>query len=126
MKPGFKTVAFWGGALASLLALTFGGEILSLDGSAGKIAATIAGALGASGYTAWRRYVKPSDSTKAPIKTTEFWLTAASVLVGALYMSGVFEASDLGGKVLGSLAMILGAMGYAVPKELGAGPAPKA
>lgn len=126
MKPGYKTFAFWGGALASLVALLFGGEIISPEaGVVGKIVATVAAALAAGGYTAWRRYVKPSDETKSPIKTTEFWLTSASVLVGALYMSGVFSAGGTGDRALGVVAMILGSLGYAVPKFLGAGPAGK-
>lgn len=122
MKPGYKTIAFYGGLCATILALLTGGEVIE-GGIALKLVTTVATVLGAAGFTAWRRFVKPSDSTKSPIKTSEFWLTCAAVLVGALYTSGAFTMGGPADKVLGVVATLLAALGYTVPKDVGAGPA---
>ena len=51
------------------------------------------------------------EGYKEGYKTTEFWLSLAAVLVGAVQASGAFGEGD-GAKILGVLAAALAAMGY--------------
>ena len=49
-------------------------------------------------------------------KTTEFWLTMAAMLVGAVMASGILEAieGDIDNKLVGMIAMVLSGLGYSV------------
>jgi hypothetical protein len=51
-------------------------------------------------------------------KTTEFWLSLAAVLIGALAAAGVFPEGSMWMKVLGVGAVVLGSMGYSVSRGL--------
>lgn len=52
---------------------------------------------------------------KAGIKTTEFWLTVAANVVGALLASGQFTEGTTA-KLIGVAAMVLTTMGYTVSR----------
>jgi len=54
---------------------------------------------------------------KPGYKTTEFWLTLAAILVGALLASGVLPTDGTWVKVVGMAASILGALGYQVTRS---------
>ena len=49
-------------------------------------------------------------------KTTEFWLSVAACVVGALLASGVFPAESTGMKIVGMAATTLSALGYTVSR----------
>lgn len=51
-------------------------------------------------------------------KTSEFWLTSAATVVGALLASGAIPDESGFGKALGAAAMVLGALGYSVVRSL--------
>ncbi len=55
---------------------------------------------------------------KPGYKTTEFWLTLAATVVGALMASGVIVEGTTWGKVVGVAAMILSALGYQVSRTI--------
>ncbi len=118
MTKGFKTPAFWLGALATAVAAMMGSGALD-GGSVAAGATLVASALGAAGYTAWRTF-KKADGTKPAWRTSEFWLSIATAVVGGLYASGVFADGSTATKVMGFAAMALSALGYSVTK-----PAPK-
>lgn len=52
--------------------------------------------------------------TKPGYKTTEFWLSVAAMLVGALMASGLLDESgtDIDNKIFGLIAMVLAGLGY--------------
>jgi hypothetical protein len=52
------------------------------------------------------------------VRTSEFWLSAAAMLVGLLMSSGLFGPDSLATQALGIAAMILGALGYTVSRTL--------
>jgi uncharacterized membrane protein YebE (DUF533 family) len=45
-------------------------------------------------------------------KTTEFWLSLAAMIVGALLASGALADGSTAAKVVGTIASVLGALGY--------------
>jgi hypothetical protein len=49
---------------------------------------------------------------KPGYKTTEFWLSMAAIIVGALLASGVLPADSVWLKVAGIVSSVLGAIGY--------------
>lgn len=51
-------------------------------------------------------------------KTTEFWLTLVSTVVGALMTSGLIADGSQGAKIVGLAAMVLGTMGYSVSRGM--------
>lgn len=53
---------------------------------------------------------------KPGYKTTEFWLSVVAMVVGSLIASGAFSDSSLVMQGLGVAAVILGQLGYAVPR----------
>lgn len=63
---------------------------------------------------------------KPGYKTTEFWLSLAAMVVGALFASGAISDGGLVAKVLGIIATILGSLGYTVSRTLVKGSEAKA
>jgi hypothetical protein len=59
-----------------------------------------------------------TTSVKAGYKTTEFWLSVAAMIVGALFASGIFPVESTGEKILGLAATVLTALGYQVSRTL--------
>ena len=115
MKPGYKTVGFYLGSLATAVAILLGFDIV--DGGTGeKIAATTTSTLGALGYTAWRLNIKKGAAGKPAWKTTELWLSVAAFLVGVAYASGLFVAGGPADRALGFVAMLLSVAGYSYAK----------
>lgn len=55
---------------------------------------------------------------KPGYKTTEFWLSAATAIVGILFASGVFPAESGGEKILGIIASVLASVGYTVSRGM--------
>lgn len=53
-----------------------------------------------------------ADKTKPGYKTTEFWISAAAALAGALAASGVFPNDSPGERILGLIVSVLVALGY--------------
>lgn len=55
---------------------------------------------------------------KPGYKTTEFWLSLAAMVVGAIMASGVLEVieGDFDNKIVGMIAMILTSLGYTVSR----------
>lgn len=49
---------------------------------------------------------------KPGYKTTEFWISAAAALAGALAASGVFPSESAGERILGLIVSVLVALGY--------------
>ncbi len=45
-------------------------------------------------------------------KTSEYWLTVAAMVVGALMASGAFMADSTVGQVVGFIGMVLAKLGY--------------
>jgi len=62
----------------------------------------------------------PTAPVAAPIKpgykTTEFWLTTAAALVGAMIASGIIPATGPWAQVVGLLCAVLGTLGYTVAR----------
>jgi hypothetical protein len=64
-----------------------------------------------------------TDTTTAIVlkpgyKTTEFWLSLAAMVLGAIYSSGAISDSGTAAKIAGLAASVLGALGYAVSRGL--------
>jgi len=55
---------------------------------------------------------EPIEPPKSGWRTSEFWLVAATVLVGLLNTSGLFEDTTLWAKVIGGAISVLAALGY--------------
>lgn len=55
---------------------------------------------------------------KPGYKTTEFWLSLAAVVVGAIMSSGLLDIIDgsVDDQIVGIIATILGALGYTVTR----------
>lgn len=108
---GYKTKSFWLAlAATAAAALTASGAI----GDAGIVGQAIAAggaALSAAGYASLRAFAKGADG-KPAYRTTEFWMTAGAVAVGALLASGAFPADGQAAKVIGGAAALLAALGY--------------
>lgn len=56
--------------------------------------------------------------SKPGYKTTEFWLSTAAMVVGALFASGIFPAESSGERILGLAASILASLGYTVSRAM--------
>lgn len=54
-------------------------------------------------------------------KTTEFWLSLLSVLLGALMSSGLLSDGSVAMRVAGVVATVLGALGYSVSRGIAKG-----
>ena len=54
--------------------------------------------------------------TKPGYKTTEFWLSLAAILLGALFASGAISDGGTVAKVAGLASSVLGALGYTVSR----------
>lgn len=59
-----------------------------------------------------------NNSIKPGWKTTEFWLSVAAAVIGALYASGVVTEGSSLERVLGVIATVLAALGYSVSRGL--------
>lgn len=55
---------------------------------------------------------------KPGYKTTEFWLSAAASVLGALFASGALSDGSTVAKVAGLAASVLGALGYTVSRGM--------
>lgn len=55
---------------------------------------------------------------KPGYRSTEFWLSLAAMLLGALMSSGLIESGSTWDKLVGIGASILGALGYTVSRTL--------
>lgn len=53
-----------------------------------------------------------NNSVKPGYKTTEFWLSVAACVVGALAASGIFPDESTGMKIVGLATTTLAALGY--------------
>jgi hypothetical protein len=51
-------------------------------------------------------------------KSTEFWLSLAAMILGALMASGIIEAGTTADKLVGLGASLLGALGYTVSRTM--------
>ena len=61
----------------------------------------------------------PTPDPKPGWKTSEFWLSTASMALGATFASGVFEGADENSLVMravGAAMTVLGALGYTVAR----------
>ncbi len=56
----------------------------------------------------------PAQSAKPGWRTTEFWLSAAAMLLTSLYASGVVPTGGAAATVAAMAVTILGALGYTV------------
>jgi hypothetical protein len=67
-----------------------------------------------------------SDETKEPVKpgyaTTEFWLSLAAAVSGALVSSGLFATDSTVIKVAGLITTILASLGYTYARTVAKGP----
>lgn len=65
-----------------------------------------------------------AKKTKPGYKTSEFWLSTAALVLGALFASGVISDGSTTDKVLGLVVSLLSQLGYTVSrgkaKQLGA------
>lgn len=59
-----------------------------------------------------------TSDVKRGYQTTEFWLSAAAMIVGVLFAAEVFPTESAGDKVLGLAATILTALGYTVSRTI--------
>lgn len=59
-----------------------------------------------------------TTEVKPGYKTTEFWLSVAAMIVGAMFASGIFPAESTGEKVIGLAATVLTALGYQVSRTM--------
>jgi hypothetical protein len=59
-----------------------------------------------------------SPAQKPGYKTTEFWLSLAAMLIGALLAADVFPSDSPVLKILGVVSSILGALGYQVSRAI--------
>jgi hypothetical protein len=111
---GYKTAGFWFGlAATALAAIVAGGS--DLGPAASAVALAVSG-LTAAGYAAFRAFKKSEDPKKPAWKTSEFWLSIAAAAVTGLYASGVIGDGGTVDKVIGVVAMLLGALGYSAVK----------
>ncbi len=60
----------------------------------------------------------PSDEPKPGYKTTEFWLTTAAMIVGALMASGLIHTGSQADQIIGMAAMVLSKLGYTVSRAM--------
>ncbi len=60
----------------------------------------------------------PAPAVKPGWKTTEFYLSLAALLLGALYASGLMSDAGTTAKLAGLAASTLGALGYTVSRSL--------
>jgi len=60
----------------------------------------------------------PAPAVKKGYQTTEFWLSVAAMVVGALFAAEVFPLESAGDKVLGLAATVLTALGYTVSRTI--------
>jgi len=51
-----------------------------------------------------------------PLKTTEFWLSAAATLVGLAIASGIVPTTGTWPQIVGLVTGVLGALGYTVSR----------
>ena len=53
-------------------------------------------------------------------KSTEFWMSLAAVLVGAVVASGILDetASDLDNRIVGLIVTVLAALGYTATRGI--------
>jgi hypothetical protein len=114
--PGYKTPAFWLGALATLATAAFASGFAD-SGVVATVVGFIVTSLGAAGYTAWRAFKKADHDAKPAWKTSEFWLTLGSVVVSGLYASGVLADGSIYEKAVALVATLLSALGYSVAKK---------
>lgn len=114
-KPGYKTAGFWL-ALVATVAAALGASGGGL-GNAESAVALIGGSLVAAGYAAFRAFKKAEAGEKPAWKTTEFWLSCAAAVVGAMYASGVVSEGGTVEKVVGVVAMVLAALGHQVVRK---------
>lgn len=64
----------------------------------------------------------PTTPTTAPVKpgyqTTEFWLSLAAILVGAVVSSGIVPETGPYAQVVGLITSVLGGLGYTVSRTM--------
>ena len=63
---------------------------------------------------------KPVPPVKAGWRTSEFWLSLATILFGALFASGVVDEVDessIGMRAILAAVTVLGALGYTVVRS---------
>lgn len=119
VAPGWKTKAFAGTAAAAILGLVFATGHLDL-GTGGQIGSLLLALMASLGYSVHRGIVKADGSvSRAHLKSSEFWLAAAAVVVSLMYASGAFAGNDVVMQVLGVVGGILAALGYGVGKRAG-------
>ncbi len=63
---------------------------------------------------------------KPGYRTTEYWLSVAALVVGALLASGAFSDTPAALKVLGAASSILAALGYTASRTFAKGAETKA
>lgn len=51
-------------------------------------------------------------------KTSEFWLSLLAMIIGSIFASGLVGEGGAVGEILGMSAVILGKLGYTVPRGL--------
>ncbi len=57
------------------------------------------------------------NTIKSGVKTSEFWLSAAALVVGFLLAAGLFGDTSIWAKLLGVAAQVLTALGYTVVRS---------
>lgn len=108
---GYKTPSFWLIFVATALSALFASNVVP-DASALTQGVSFAiMALGSVGYASARAFAK-GTSDKPAWKTTEFWLSLAAFVVGALTASGIFPAESTAMKIVGGIASLLVLAGY--------------
>ena len=113
MTPGYRSPAFWLTLLTTSIAALFASGAGPETGLVFQGLSAVAGALAAAGYASVRAFKNGEDGRSA-FKTTEFWLSLAAFVVGALLASGAFPTDGGALKVLGAIASFLAAAGYQV------------
>ena len=56
--------------------------------------------------------------TKPGFKTTEFWFSTASAVIGILFASGAIAEGSSIDKIIGMAATVLAGMGYSISRGL--------
>lgn len=115
--PGYRTPSFWLTLLITSIAALFASGAGPESGIVFQGLSAVVAALTATGYASLRAFEK-GHTGKPAYRQTEFWLSVAAVVVGALLASGAFPTDGAALKVIGMVASLLAAAGYTTRHNL--------
>lgn len=123
-KEGYRTTEFWLMCVAWIVGLALDSGLIGSDSFVYQGLGTLSASLATAGYAYSRGKLKEVlDMGKKGLKTTEYWLTAVAVVVGALVSSGVIGEDTVIYKWLGIVGSALAALGYSVSRGIAKKPA---